>query len=110
MYEGLKKLIIEDQVEVHPERVSPSCLNDCVCMQSCHKYFSDDGRSAISDVIEAVKKNSVWFCGHCTLQIHDGTQSSIECGSCLSWFHFKWVGLKEGVKKAWFCRACFLNS
>lgn len=101
-----RKLIIEEeQVEVRPERISPSCL-DTVCLLSCRKYFSNDGWMAITSVCEAVKKNSVWFCGRCTLQIDDETQSSIQCYSCLSWYHFKCVGLKKGMKKAWFCCTC----
>ena len=70
-----KKLIIEeDQVEVCPEKVSPSCLDECVCIQSCHKYFINDGWAAVTNVIEVVKKSSVWFCAQCTLQIFDETQ------------------------------------
>ena len=37
------KLIEEQEVETRPERVSPSCLDENVCLRSIQKYFTHEG-------------------------------------------------------------------
>ena len=101
-------LIQEDGVEVLPERVTACCLDENVNLQSCRKYFTSDGWLAVQNVVEAVKKDPVWYCGRCTHPINDGEENSIQCGRCLIWYHFECINLKNAPKKHhWFCRSCY---
>lgn len=103
------KLIEEQEVETRPERVSPSCLDENVCLRSIQKYFTHDGWTALLHVVEAVKKTPVWYCGRCTKSISDDTENSIMCDSCLVWYHFKCTAIKQSPKsKMWFCRSCYV--
>lgn len=100
-------IIEEEEVEVRPERVSASCLDENVCLASLQKYFSRDGWASLLQVVSEVKKQPVWYCGRCTKAICDETESSIVCDSCLVWYHFMCSGLKQRPKsKMWFCRSC----
>ena len=84
-----KGLIQEDSVEVLPERVTASCLDENVDIQSCRKYFTTDGWLAIENVVEAMKQDPVWYFGRCTRPINDEGENSVQCDSCLIWYHFK---------------------
>jgi len=42
-----KRLIKEDAVEILPERIPVSCFDDQVHLQSCKKYFTNDGWLAV---------------------------------------------------------------
>jgi len=37
-----KGLVEEDQIEIIPERVIASCLDENVCLLSCRKYLTTD--------------------------------------------------------------------
>ena len=95
---------------VHPERISYSFMfrDDHVHLQSCKKYFTDDGWLAMQNVVETVKKNPAWYCGRLVhMPINDANEDSVQCDSCLVWFHFKCANLKTAPKcKNWFCRWC----
>jgi len=102
-----KGLIKEDAVEILPERIPVSCLDDQVHLQSCKKYFTNDGWLAVENVVEAVKRNPLYYCGRCTSQIDDDQENSIQCDSCLMWFHYKCANIRQAPKrKTWFCRTC----
>ena len=93
-----KVLIEEDQVEILPERVTASCLDD----------FTGDAWLALEGVVAAVIDNPCYYCGRCTKPIRDETDNSILCDSCLIWYHYKCVNIKKQPKsKHWFCRSCF---
>ena len=100
--------IIEEEVEIKPERVPASCLDENVCLQSCRKYFAQDAWKAVQGVVKILQKNPIWNCGRCTHQIIDETQSSVVCENCLTWYHFTCLSLKQPPKsKVWFCRSCY---
>ena len=104
-----KGLIKEDGVEVLPERVTACCIDENVDIQSCRKYFTSDGWLAVQNVVEAIKKDPMWYCGRCTNIINDEEENSIQCASCLVWYHFGCTGLKNRdppKKRHWFCRSC----
>ena len=105
-----KRVVEEADVEIRPEKIPSSCLDENVCINSIQKYFSADAWAAVEQVLEVVKKNPAWFCGSCAKEIDDNTEDSIICDSCLSWFHFNCLGLKKPPKiKEWFCRQCHVN-
>ena len=52
--------LIEEEVETRPEHVSASCLDENVCIRNIQKYFTYDGREALTHIVEAVKRQTVW--------------------------------------------------
>ena len=103
-----KGLIQEDGVEILPERITASCLDDQVHLDSCKKYFTQDGWLAVQNVLRAIQKNPAYYCGSCTRPIDDDEEDSIQCDSCLVWYHFKCVNLKQKPKRTtWFCHPCY---
>ena len=101
------KLIEEEEVETRPEHVSASCLDENVCIRNIQKYFTYDGWEALTHVVEALKRQTVWYCGRCTNVINDDEEDSVVCDLCLTWFHFRCTGLKKAPKASkWFCRQC----
>lgn len=102
------KIIEKNEVEVRPEKVSASCLDENVCLENCRKYCTQDAWMVIKEVVNSLSKNPVWYCGRCTNPISDETQSSVVCDSCLCWYHFTCLNLKQPPKsKVWFCRSCY---
>lgn len=102
------KIIQEEEVEVCPEKVSASCLDENVCLESCRKYCSKDAWMVINSVVDTLQKEVVYYCGRCTCPIYDDTQSSLLCDCCLTWYHFKCLNLKHPPKaKTWVCRNCY---
>ena len=77
--------LIEQEVETRPERVRMSVK---VAYRNTH-----NGCAALLHVVEAVKKNPVWYCGQCTSSISDDTEYW-----CLLWYHFKCTGIKQSPK------------
>ena len=65
-----KGLIQEDGVEILPECITASCLDDQVHLDPCKKYFTQDGWMAVHNVVEAIKKNPAYYCGSCTRPIN----------------------------------------
>ena len=96
-----------EEVETRSEHVPASCLDVNVCLRNVQKYFTHDGWKALLYVVEAVKRDTVWFCGRCTNVIGDDEEDSIVCESCLIWFHFRCTSLKKALKTSkWFCLQC----
>lgn len=86
-------------MKVVPERGNYSMLLDKnVNLQCCRKYFTSDGWLAVQNLVEAIKKDPVWYCGRCTNPINDLEENSIQCGSCLIWYHFECTNLKNPPK------------
>ena len=52
-------IIEEVQVEMRPEKVSASCLDENVFIRSCRKYFSRNVWIALSQVVELKKKHTI---------------------------------------------------
>lgn len=101
-------IIQEEDIEVRPEKVSASCLDQNVCLDSCRKYCSKDAWIAIQNVVDVLRKDAVYYCGRCTCPIDDEMQPSLLCDCCLTWYHFKCLNLKNSPKaKTWICRTCY---
>ena len=102
-----KTIIEKNEVEIKPEKVTPACLEPQVCLDVCKKYFTKDAWLVVQDVTATIQRDPVWYCGRCTIQINDDTDSSIQCDSCLMWFHFTCIGIHTQLKrKIWFCSYC----
>ena len=60
-------LINEDNVEVLPETISCSCLDENVCIESYRKYISPDRQESSYLVLWSVQESNWWWYGrfHC---------------------------------------------
>ena len=70
-------------------KITASCLDEQVHLESCKKYFTHDGWLAVQNVVEAVKKNPTFYCGKCTCSINDDEEipysvTAAWCGFTLS--------------------------
>ena len=96
-------------VEVRPETISYSSLDENVCIESCRKYFYPYAWVSINAVVMVVKSNLIWHCGRFRNVIDDDMKDSIVCDSCLTCFHFHWISLKSPPKsKLWYCLTCYI--
>ena len=101
------KVITEDIVETIPENVNNACIDECVCMQSVKRFFTDDAWKTVEAILMIKQEGCNYYCTICELEIDDNQDESINCSSCLGWMHFKCTGLKNSPKKKyWFCRTC----
>lgn len=100
-----KMLINEEDVEVQPERIPYSAIDENVDIHLIRKYFTNDAWLLVVDVIDQKRLNPVYMCNSCS---HDLNESpSIMCDHCLSWFHIQCMGLKQNPKaRYWYCRDC----
>ena len=103
-----KHLIQEESVEVRPEKLPDSVVDENVDVHLVRKYFTSDAWLLVKDVITQKQTNQVFVCNSCS---HDLDESpSILCDHCLLWFHITCVGLKQSPKaRYWFCRQCHLS-
>ena len=51
-----KKIIIEEVLEVRPEKGTPPCLKPQVCVDVCRKCFNKDAWLVLKDVISTIKE------------------------------------------------------
>ena len=74
-----RKKTVNEDVEIRPERVPASCLDENVCLQSIimKVFYRDDALSAAEEVLQVVKNNTVWYCGFCTKPISDEVDNSM---------------------------------
>ena len=100
-------LIEEDAVECRPDYVSNSILDENVDIFLIRKYFSTDAWMIVEDVLDHKKNHVVWVCKACSHDLHSEPSVICEACICLTWFHFRCVGLTSRPKKTnWFCRSC----
>ena len=91
------ELIDEDQVEVRPENLPDTVLDENVDVHLVRRYFTNDAWLVIKDVIKQKSSNPVYTCKTC---FHDLSESvSIVCDHCLSWFHMNCSGLTQRPKQ-----------
>ena len=69
------KIVEENDYEVRPEKISVSCLDENVCMDSCRKYCTQVAWSALMCVADIFKEKSIWYCARCINPIHDESES-----------------------------------
>ena len=101
------KLIEENEVECHPEKVPNALLDENVNISLIRLCFTDDAWMIVDSVLQQKVQCPSWLCHSCN---HDlAKQPSIICDSCLQWHHLQCVGLTGQPKqKHWFCRSCHL--
>ena len=87
--------LIEEEVEVHPEKV-PDVTIDDNDVYLIRKYFTNDAWLLVKFVLQRKKDNPVFICKSCSRDLHEDI--SIACDHCLSWMHIKCAGLKSQPK------------
>ena len=86
-------LIDEIHIETKPEKLTAACIDENVSLEVCKKYFTRNGWLTLKVVIKTTKSNPIYYCGRCTKCIDDETENSIQCDSCLIWYHFGYINL-----------------
>ena len=97
--------LIEEEVEVRPEKVPDVTIDDNIDVYLMGKYCINDAWLLVKDVLQRKNDNPVFFCKSCSQDLHEDISTA--CDHCLSWMHIKCAGLKNQRKtKHWFCRKC----
>ena len=70
------RIVQEEEVEICPENISASCLDENVCLESTAKYCSKDAWMAVKSVVDTLQKNAVTIVGdaHAWLMIKHSHQ------------------------------------
>ena len=87
--------IEENDIEVRPEKIFVSCLDENVCLESCKKYCNQVTWSALMDVVDILKENPIWYCERFTNLIHNESQASVVCDYWVNWHHFYCLDMKN---------------
>ena len=53
-------------MEVWPNHVPSTCLNENVSLTSVQKHFSPNAWGVVCNVVDTIRKRPVWYCGKCT--------------------------------------------
>ncbi|CAB3995110.1 zinc finger SWIM domain-containing 1-like [Paramuricea clavata] len=97
-------IIDETAVEVRPEKVHPGLIDENVNVSRLRPYFNKDAWLLVNQIIAQVRQDPTWLCNVCKCDVEE---DCVSCDSCLNWFHFECVTLKNAPKaKYWFCRKC----
>ena len=97
------KIVEENDIEVRPEKISVSCLDENVCLECCRKCCSQVTWSALMGVVDILKENPIWYSERCTNLIHDESQALVVCDCSLNLYHFSCLDMKNPPKsKLWF--------
>lgn len=100
-------LIDEEDIEVMPENIVDSVMDENVDISLIRKYFTPDAWMLVQDVVMQKRRSCQFTCNGCSQTLSDTCQRVIACDHCLCWFHLSCVGLKRLPKaKHWFCRNC----
>lgn len=78
-------------MECHPELVLSACIDDVGDVKSVRKLLTP---VAAENVLKANTKCKIFPCSTC---LNELGKQSVCCDSCLKWFDFKCVALKEAT-------------
>lgn len=94
-------------ISVDVNDMSPSLLDESVCIAFIKKYVSSEVWNIVSNLLEKKKKCHKWKCGTCNWSLAD--TDSIVCDACLLWYHLGCCKLRKKPKsKLWYCVNCRL--
>ena len=74
------KVITEDTVETIPENVNNACIDECVCMQSVKRFFTDDAWRTVEAIMMIKQERCSYFCKICELEIRAETNMKFVTG------------------------------
>lgn len=85
------RLISEAAIENNPNNVNCAVLDNYLAIDDLQKYFDENGRTALQQVVDIKRTNQTWICISCN---KDSSSNSICCNRCLEWFNLKCVNVK----------------
>ena len=103
--------LLSDGVELNPEKLPCTCVDENVNLFRIRKYFTDASWSRVLKAVE-LKKKMKYYCQVCEQDLEQEERGllSICCDGCLQWLHLPCAGLKVAPKqKEWFCQLCKNN-
>ena len=103
---ALKGNLLQEKDIKSLKNMSSSCLDDNVDLYRLKKYFTPEAWNTLLRRVQE-KLKCEWLCSICYSTLDE---EQIACDSCLSWCHFRCVGLSHSPKaKQWFCNTCYNN-
>nr|XP_047124935.1 uncharacterized protein LOC105845514 [Hydra vulgaris] len=85
----------------------PSALmNEIVVLEILKPFLTKQAWKILRASFLRRKKMKTWNCPICLL---NAPTESIECSSCLEWYHFNCVKVTSKITKNWYCGTCLLN-
>lgn len=86
------------------EDIPVTVTDECVFLDVIKDLVTNTAYESILNICK-IKSKIPWDCLQCKLEI--GTLKSIQCSSCLHWYHFHCMALKSvPYKKHFFCFGC----
>ena len=90
--------------ELKPGNLPSAFLNEAASIHILKPYLTSLAWNSLKKAILQQKQLAIWNCPFCNL--NTASSESIECESCLEWYHFKCVCILKKPKKEWFCDKC----
>jgi len=91
-------------LKLQPNELPAAVLHENVNVQLLQPFLTPHAWQQLQQAIAERQQSDDWFCASCHNDL--GTQRSVECTSCLDWFHCGCVGFKRKRKGDWFCCVC----
>ena len=83
-----------------------SLINEIVVFEILKPFLTAQAWKILRASILKRKKMKIWNCPICLL---NAPTESIECSSCLEWYHFNCVKVTSKINKNRYCGTCLLN-
>jgi len=91
-------------LNLHPLQLPAALLHSDVNVDELQPLLSRDAWRKLKAVIRQRTRANVWTCACCKKDL--GSARSVECSSCLEWYHYGCVGFKRKCKGNWYCSSC----
>ena len=83
-----------------------SLINELVVFEILKPFLTAQAWKILRASILRRKKMKIW---NCLIFLLNAPTESIECSSCLEWYHINCVKVTSKINKNWYCGTCLLN-
>ena len=85
------EILGEDCVEVRPDCLSKSILDNNVNFHEVQSFFTEDAWATVVTTVRVKKASATWRCSTCSRTLEEG-KTSLACDRCLQWQHLLCAG------------------
>src|SRR6218665_1801851 len=93
-----------DNLQLEPTELPAILINTDINIDELKPLLTPAAWYKLQESITVRAELNQWYCACCKNDLDSGR--SIECSSCLDWYHYSCVGLKRSRKGDWFCCTC----
>ena len=93
-----------ENLNLRPLQLPAALLHADVNVDKLQPLLSREAWRKLKAALRQRARADVWTCACCKRDL--GTERSVECSSCLEWFHYSCVGFKRKCKGNWYCCIC----